>query len=85
MFSGCKNLVELDLSNFGTNSVVTMEEMFSNCINLEYINFIKYNEPDDLNISNILEEVPENLVICINKEDSAINCSYNGRNVLKLH
>ena len=73
MFSGCKNLVELDLSNFGTNSVVTMEEMFSNCTNLEYINFIKYNEPDDLNINKILEEVPENIAICINKEDSAIN------------
>ena len=66
MFSGCIKLVEIDLSNFITSSVTTIEEMFSFCSKIEYINFEKYEELNELVITNILKYAPDNIVICIN-------------------
>ena len=37
LFDGCANLKYLDISNFDTYNVVNMQEMFSNCYNLEYV------------------------------------------------
>ena len=39
MFSGLVNLIEIDLSFFDFSSIVSMENMFRNCCNLEKINF----------------------------------------------
>ena len=43
MFSGCYNLVSLDLSNFDTRSVTDMSNMFSYCYKLEKININNFN------------------------------------------
>ena len=39
IFSGCKKLKKLDISNFDTSNAINMEGIFSNCENLNYINF----------------------------------------------
>ena len=41
MFRGCYYLTELNLSNFNTNNVTNMSNMFSECKNL--INFLLMN------------------------------------------
>ena len=43
MFSGCKSLKELILSNFNTNSVIDMAGIFYECSTLEKINLSKFN------------------------------------------
>ena len=43
MFYGCKNWKELNLSNFNTDNVRDMEEMFSACKNLKYLDLYKFN------------------------------------------
>ena len=67
MFSGCEKLVELDLSRFVTSSLKDAGGMFANCTNLKYINFLKYIEFTNFNIDNILDSVPDNLVICVDE------------------
>ena len=37
MFSGCKNLKVLNLSNFDTNKVIDMSDMFYGCSSLNTI------------------------------------------------
>ena len=39
MFYGCKNIIEIDLSEFNTSNIINMASMFDNCVNLEKINF----------------------------------------------
>ena len=74
MFSGCENLIELNLSNFSFNHISNMEKMFSNCTHLEYINLLLYEESvAELLIDNILELVPENIVICLDNEKEIQN------------
>ena len=41
MFYGCKNLVELDLTNWNTISLANMSHMFYNCSNLKIIKNIE--------------------------------------------
>ena len=43
MFQYCKNIIEIDLSNFKTNNVTTMEGMFSWCTSLISINLSNYD------------------------------------------
>ena len=49
--------------------------MFENCQKLEYINLYSYNEPSTGSIINnyILENTPDNIVICINKNNNFEN------------
>ena len=39
MFAGCNRLTTLNLSNFNTNAVVNMSNMFENCSMLTSITF----------------------------------------------
>ena len=67
MFTNCISLVSINLPKFITQSIIKIDYMFFNCISLEYINFPLYNEPENLlGIINILYKVPENIVICLN-------------------
>ena len=80
MFYNCSSLTSLDLSNFESSLVTIICFMFFGCINLEYINLKNFNEKNiDLNIppffSNIFDQVPNNIVICIN-ETNVINTIY---------
>ena len=40
MFFGCEKLKKLNLSNFNTQNVTNMNNMFNHCRNLEKKNFI---------------------------------------------
>ena len=42
MFSGCENLIKIDLTNFNTKYVAKMNWMFYGCINVEYINLFNF-------------------------------------------
>ena len=77
MFYGCESLTSLNLSNFITEKTSTMNEMFEGCINLEYINLKNFNGTKLKDFSNDYDsnenyysmflDVPENVVICIDK------------------
>ena len=40
MFSGCENIITINLNDFNTKYVTKMKRMFNGCINLKYINLI---------------------------------------------
>ena len=73
-FYNCAQLVSLDLSNFDTSKVQYMNETFSGCKNLKYINLKNFNdfELTDIGLKNIFSNVPNNIVICINENNSKI-------------
>ena len=74
MFRNCTSLTYLDLSNFDTSKVTWMYEMFDGCINLEYINLKNFTEKslngNVNNFSNIFRNIPENVVICIDENNT---------------
>jgi hypothetical protein len=43
MFSGCDNLLSIDLSNISSSYIQNMSHTFENCTNLESINFTSFN------------------------------------------
>ena len=43
MFSGCLSLRELNLSNFNTNKVFYMNDMFCECSSLKELNLSNFN------------------------------------------
>ena len=45
-----------------------MREMFEDCINLEYINLKNFNEINLTSYNNMFNNVPDNVVICINED-----------------
>ena len=51
MFNYCKNIKSLDLSNFDTSSVKTMQSMFQSCTNLESLNISSFNTENVYNMS----------------------------------
>ena len=69
MFSGCSFLTSLDLSNFNTSNVLYAGCLFDNCINLEYINLKNFDDKKIVQseTQNMFLNVPNNVVICINK------------------
>ena len=68
MFYGCSELTSLDLSNFDTSKVTEMSNMFSGCSKLEYINLQNFKEIKLDACDNIFEQVPDNIIICINND-----------------
>ena len=66
MFSHCFELFSLDLSNFDTSKVTIMDYMFNSCRNLEYINFKNLTENNNLSITNVFKNIPDNIVLCLN-------------------
>ena len=71
IFSGCSSLTSLDLSSFNTSITQSMHFMFENCINLEYINMKNFKDQKikDKGHDGIFNNVPNNIVICIKKEN----------------
>ena len=43
MFSGCKNLKDINLSNFNTKNVTNMSYMFSECWEIPNINLSNFD------------------------------------------
>ena len=71
MFKGWPALTSLNLSNFDTSKVKQIYSMFANCINLEYINMINFKENSLQNdkYSDMFSNIPDNVVLCINKDN----------------
>ena len=53
MFSGCSNLINIDLSNFNTKNVISMSNMFSWCKSLTKLNLSKFNTQNVINMSKM--------------------------------
>ena len=70
MFNNCKSLISLDLSNFNTEKVTDMTKMFYGCQNLEFLNIKNFNNSNCNKFKEILKGTPENLVFCIDNENS---------------
>ena len=68
MFAGCSNLTSMDLSNFLLDEVLSMEKMFFGCHNLSFINFNYTVDTNKINMVDIYEETPLNMVFCLDKE-----------------
>ena len=67
MFYGCTSLTSLNISNFKTENNYFMSFMFAGCKNLGYLNFKSICEPensDDFFNDNILDNTPQNMVMC---------------------
>ena len=70
MFYNCTKLSILNLSNFSTSSLTNAHEILIYCNNIEYINFFEYKETSEINFVNIIENVRENIVICLNENNN---------------
>ena len=73
MFKDCISLSSLNLSNFLTSKLSHLAGAFQNCINLEYINLKNF---DDYHLNwkdNVFNGVPDNIVICIDKDDNLLS------------
>ena len=70
LFFGCSLLTSINLSNFNFSKVNRVNHMFYKCIYLEYINIQNFEETKLTESGNILDEVPNNVVICINEENN---------------
>ena len=70
MFNNCSSLTSLNLSNFETSKVKEIDNMFDGCKNLEYINMLNFKEKSlGEEYSNMFDNVPKNIVVCINKNN----------------
>ena len=77
MFQNCKSLKYLDISNFNmSNNIFYMEKMFSGTSNLEFLNISNFNSNETI-LSNILDDIPDNLVYCNKKETNISEFIYN--------
>ena len=96
MFNNCKSLSILDLSNFNTEKVTDMTKMFYGCENLGFLNLKNFDNSNCDKFKDILKGTPENLVFCIDNENSGKileqlnnkicsnnNCSYNGIDIIE--
>ena len=79
MFHQCSKLTSLNLSNFNTTNVKNMDSMFSGCSSLEYINLKNFIENELLTIDKIFEQVPENVVVCLNDNSNSILSAINNK------
>ena len=74
MFYGCSSLTSINLSNFNTSQVKSINNMFDGCVNLEYINlknFLELKLSDNISeYSNMFNNIKDNIVICINEENN---------------
>ena len=79
MFYDCSSLISLDLSNFDTSNVEAMDNMFDGCISLEYIDLRSYSESKLIKDSSrfIFNNVPDNIVLCINNDLNIIKDEIN--------
>ena len=53
MFTGCSNLVQLDVSKFDTSKVVTMFCMFSGCYKLIQLNLSNFDTKRVTNMASL--------------------------------
>ena len=70
MFFQAKSLISLNLTNFNTTKVLSMENLFFGCNSLVYINLKSFEETEKLTYNNFVSENIQNLIYCIDTEKS---------------
>ena len=70
LFSNCKSLTSINLSNFNTFDSEILFDSFQGCLNLGYIDLRNIKNIWDFEVERFLEDIPENIVICLNQEIS---------------
>ena len=55
IFSECKNLTNIDLSNFNTQNVINMSGMFKGCDSLTNIDLSNFNTQNVINMSSMFK------------------------------
>ena len=58
MFSGCENIISIDLSSFNSSNVTNMKYMFGNCYNLEEIILKNLNTENVRDMSYLFKKCP---------------------------
>ena len=69
MFESCYSLKILDFPNFNIKNAQNVEDAFD-CGNLEYFNLKNFEENNNLTLDFMFDNLPDNVVICINKQKS---------------
>jgi surface protein len=72
MFSYCKSLTKLDLSNFNTDNVINMSYMFTFCTSLESLDLSNFNSNDNTDIKYIFNSVDKNKCKIVCKDDKLL-------------
>ena len=70
MFGWCVSLISVDLSQFDTSLVTNMMSMFLRCRKLLFVNLKFFSENNNLIFDSIFEEVPSDLIYCINGQNA---------------
>ena len=76
IFFWCKNIISIDLSNFKTQNITNMSEMFSDCRNLQNINLSSFNTENVVNMKSMFCNCEK-----LNKLDLS---SFNTKNVTNM-
>ena len=58
MFSGCRNIISIDLPSFNSSDVTNMKYMFGNCFHLKEINLEDLNTENVINMSYMFTKCP---------------------------
>ena len=66
MFYNCSQLINLDLSAIDTDNAINFEYMFSQTINLEFLNISSFIINEDAFYEGMLEGCNNNMTIIIN-------------------
>lgn len=62
MFSGCSSLKKLDISNFNTDNLVSMWNMFYNCNSLVDLDISNFNLKKVEYMKGAFEKCPDELI-----------------------
>ena len=91
IFKDCSDLYSVNLFNMIKSSDISARDIFSGCENVKFINLsnfdILYTNLSEANVISIFDNIPENIVYCINeksilysllskKNGSVLNCTY---------
>ena len=66
MFYGCKLLTSLNLSNFNTKNVFSLQSLFKSCSNLSYIDISSFETPYLYFYNGIFDNIASYGTIIIN-------------------
>ena len=76
MFSGCSNLISLDISNFNTSSVNHMDNMFNGCSSLISLDLNCFDLSSAENLDSMFSGCNNNLIYCIDNNENNELLSY---------
>ena len=82
MFYKCEKIESLDLGNFETKNVKTMDLMFSSCSSLAYLDIEQFNVDNcGSNYLTMFDNLGESAIVKINKDNEKIISLLNDKNI----